>query len=265
MRATQNQTTFMKRLTTLEPAPPWSLGTALIFVGAYVVLWIAALSFVSVNTGEINGQLPSPRTLAFSALLSGMVTTVGTISWVRRIGRTYDRSVVELLRLLEPSRRNTLVAIGLLTLGVAFTIDLIGALLRLKGGQIVPPVLEALRVPDGTGLVLAIIVAVVIQPAAEGLVFCGVLFPMMARFFFDNRIAILVTAAVYAGASVILAAGPGAWYALIQPFLMMLMVAAVRAYYKSTRAAILARGIFGVFFVMAALFSAGFGSVPIPG
>jgi hypothetical protein len=45
---------------------------------------------------------------------------------------------------------------------------------------------------------------------------------------------------------------------------MMLVVLGVRAYTQSVRAAIVARAAFGVFFVLAALFSAGFANLPLP-
>src|SRR5258708_2049507 len=48
------------------------------------------------------------------------------------------------------------------------------------------------------------------------------------------------------------------WYSLLQPFLMLLVVALVRAYTQSTQSAIVARAFFGVFFVVAAVISVRF-------
>jgi hypothetical protein len=56
---------------------------------------------------------------------------------------------------------------------------------------------------------------------------------------------------VYVIASVIvLAAGSGVWYSLIQPFIMAMVMVLVRAYTQSTQSAIVARAMFGLFFVI---------------
>lgn len=150
----------------------------------------------------------------------------------------------------------------LLCLGIAWTIDLAGRLLNLTAGQIVPPTLEVLRGGEPLGFLLGVLLAVVFQPVAEGLLFGGVLYPSVARVGSDNRIGIVGGALVYMLVALLTSSSQGQWYALIQPFFMMLVVLSARAYAQSTRTAIVARAAFGVFFVLAALFSAGFPDLP---
>jgi membrane protease YdiL (CAAX protease family) len=146
----------------------------------------------------------------------------------------------------------------LLSLGLAWAFDLAGAVLRLKGGQVVPPVLDSLREPDVFAWLVAALVALIIQPVAESLIFSGILYPALARIFSDNRVTITMVSLIYMLVSLVLSAAPGQWYMMFQPLFMALVVNSLRAYYQSTRAAILARMAFGLFFVLAALFSAGF-------
>jgi membrane protease YdiL (CAAX protease family) len=254
--------TFFNRLCAREQPSPWTVGLALAFVAAYAVLWVAALSVVSILTGEVNASLPSNRTLALSALLGGLVVGVGLIQWARRRSGQQWTAV---LRLREPSQRNAQLLIVLLSLGLAWAIDLAGAVLRLKGGQIVPPVLDSLRQPEIFAWLVAALVALIVQPIAESLIFSGILYPALARIFSDNRIAIIIVSLIYMLVSLVLSAAPGQWYMMLQPLLMALVVNSVRAYYQSTRAAILARLAFGLFFVLAALFSAGFAAASVPG
>ncbi len=275
---------LMARLRAVEPFAPWQTETALLFTLLVVVLWIATLSIVSTATGEINTSSPSTRALALSGLGSGLVTIIGVVQWARRAAWAngpkgqYWRDA---LRLSRTFSRNTILLIFLMCLGLAFAIDLLGILLKLKEGQIVPVVLGPLCRPDSVipvagltatacqpepvSFVIALVLALVIQPIAEGLVFFAILTPSMNRVFpGDSRIGALVVALIYMGVSLVLSASPGAWYSLIQPFFMTLIVGLVRAYYQSARAAIIARIGFGAFFVVAALLSSGFVNAPVP-
>jgi len=274
----------MDRLRAVEPFPIWQTQTALFFVALYVVLWIATLSIVSTVTGEINTYAPSTRNLALSGLGCGMVIIIGVVQWARRApwaNGPQGQYWMDVLRLGRPLPRNTMLAIILLSLGLAFTIDLAGIILKAKEGQIVPAVLGPLCRPDSVvpvpglpatacqpefvSFAITLVLALVVQPIAEGLIFFAILFPAMNRVFpGDSRITALVTAFIYMGLSLVLSASPGAWYSLIQPFCMALVIGLVRSYYQSSRAAILARIGFGLFFVLAALLSGGFVYAPIP-
>ncbi|MCC6973740.1 MAG: hypothetical protein IT322_07005 [Anaerolineae bacterium] len=257
MTQSKRRPSLMGHLQSSEPPPFWTLLHALIAVGAYIVLWIAAISVTSVISGEINQAALSVRTLTLSGLISAAVITIGVIRFSRA---RHPQGWMEALRLDQPAGRNTLLGIVLFSLGFAWSIDLLGAVLRLKGGQIVPPALEGLR--EGTVLawLLAAVYGVILLPLAEGLVFGGLLYPALSHRLKDNRAAILVGAIIYMVVNLLLAPTQGQWYAVIQPLLMGVVMLSFRAYYQSARAAILTRAAFGVFFVLAAAFSYGFGA-----
>ncbi len=251
----------MARLRATETPPAWRLGSALAFVLAYVLFSVVWLLSVSVLSDEAQSGAPSTRTLTLSALLTAIVLSVGIAQWVRQ---KFGENWLKVLRLLTPSRPAALLAILLFGLGMAWAIDLGGVLLRLKAGQIVPPTLEVLRSGEPVGFLLGVLLAIVFQPIVEGLIFGGLLYPTVARIRSDNRVGILGSALLYTLVALLTSSAQGQWYALIQPFCMALVVLSVRAYTQSVRAAIVARAAFGVFFVLAALFSAGFANVPLP-
>jgi hypothetical protein len=242
---------FFQRLLKRENAPPWSAVTALLFVAANVGLWLASLLVVSMLTGEIEGLLPSPRTLSLAQLLMSAVVALGISRWTRALLGTDWQAA---LRLSQPDAANTQLVIFLVGLGAAWTIDLVGAVVRLKGGEIVPPMLAGLQTPDAPTQILTGIVALVAAPLAEGLVFGALLYAGLTRVFADNRVVIVVAALIYTIVTLLLSPAPAAWYGLIQPFVMALVLFGVRAYYQSARAWIIARAGFGLFFIMAALF-----------
>jgi hypothetical protein len=249
----------MARLRATEPPSAWRLTNAAAFVLAYILFSIVWLLSVSVLSDEAQSGMPSARTLTLSALLTALVVTLGILQWARR---RFRQNWLSALRLLSPRRPAALLAILLLSLGIAWTIDLVGRLLNLTAGQIVPPTLEVLRQGEPFGFALGLLLAILLQPVADGLVFSGLLYPSLARLSGDNRIAILGVALTYMLVTLLTSSSQGQWYALIQPFCMMLFVLGVRAYAQSVRAAIVARAAFGIFFVLAALFSAGFANLP---
>jgi membrane protease YdiL (CAAX protease family) len=251
MQGVQNQPSFMQRLQTREAPPQWSLLTALFFVIAYTVLLIAGQTFaVTVSGGSFDSL--TPLVLALGALLGGLATIAGIVQWARRRAQTAWIDSLHLRQPVQPSV--TLVA--LFGLGAAWAIDLAGVLLRLKGDQVLPPVLDALRAPPGISWVVALLLALVVQPIAEGLVLTGILYPALARDTNSNLIAAALTAVVYTLVSLaVLSAGGGVWYGVVQPFLMALAMSLVRAFARSTQSAIVARAFFGLFFVLAALVS----------
>lgn len=260
MRAGQRRESFMARLRAAEPPPPWRLSNGAVFVLAYVLFSIVWLLSVSVLADEAQTGAPSARTLTLSALLTSLVVTLGIGQWARR---RFGENWLKVLRLVSPSRPAALLAVLMFCLGIAWAIDLAGRLLNLTEGQIVPPTLEVLRGGEPLGFILGVLLAVVFQPVAEGLLFGGVLYPSVARLSGDNRIAIIGVALLYMLVSLLTSSSQRQWYALIQPFFMMLVVLCARAYAQSTRTAIVARAAFGVFFVLAALFSAGFANLPV--
>jgi membrane protease YdiL (CAAX protease family) len=244
---------FMERIRAPEQPPGWKLSTALFFAGAFVVVWLASVSVVSVAGGEIQRGSLSVNALTFSALLSGTVLILGVMQWAQR--RVGARWIVPLR--MESVVNSWVTLTGLACLAIAWAIDLAGVLLALKSVQSIPPLADGLREPFGVIWVLGILVLVVVQPVAEGLVFAGIIYPALSSELKDNRAAIVATALLYGLLNAVLAARQDSWYAFVQPCLMALTVFIVRAYTQSTRMAIVARGAFGVFFVLAALISRG--------
>jgi membrane protease YdiL (CAAX protease family) len=184
------------------------------------------------------------------AALGSLAVTLSLLLWVRRQPNRF-----EVLGLRQPIWLPIFFVI-LLGIGTAWAIDLIGVLLHLKGDQIVPQVLEALRAPIGISWVLTAVFAIVLQPIADGLIFYGLLYPVLARDVKNNIAASIAVAIIY---TVVNAAffnsGANNWFAFIQPFLMALVIALLRAYSQSTLSAVVARAAFGLFFVLAALIS----------
>lgn len=250
----QPKPSFMTRLTQLESPVSWSLILALFFVFAYAILWINGQVIAATVSGSGDDTLVI--SLGLGALIGSLVTIIGVILWARQRS---DGDWISWLSLHQPKSPPVFVVV-LTGLGAAWAIDLVGVLLKLKTDQIVPPILNVLRQPIGVTWVLVAIFAILIQPIAEGLVFGGILFPALARDLHNNLIASLLTALVYAlvNAAVLMGSVADPWYGLLQPFLMILVVALVRAYAQSTQSAIVIRVFFGVFFVLAAVISARF-------
>ena len=143
----------------------------------------------------------------------------------------------------------------LLGLGMAWAIDLIGRLFQINSGLPVPSILVALGGSLGVNWIIAAILALVVQPIADTLVFQGILYPVLARDLRHNLWAIMATAVIYAIVNLALSSGVNVtvWYILIQPFLMALVVTAVRAYTQSLWPTFATRAMFGLFFLFSAL------------
>ncbi|SRR5581483_3583108 len=251
MQGVQNQPSFMRRLQAREAPPQWPFLTALFFVVAYAVLLIAGQAFaVTVSGGGFNSL--TPLVLALGALLGGLATIAGIVQWARRRAQA---AWIDSLRLRQPVQP-PVALVALFGLGTAWAIDLVGVLLRLKGDQVLPPVLDVLRTPPDLSWGVALSLALLVQPVAEGLVFAGILYPALARAVNSNLLAAAITAGVYTLVSLaVLSAGGGVWYGVIQPCLMALAMSLVRAFAQSTQSAIVTRAFFGLFFVLAALVS----------
>ncbi len=243
----------MQRIRAPEAPPKWALSSALFFVVAYVVVWIAAQALAVTLTGG-NLTQPGSTALALGVLIASGLSAIAVVQWVRRlVGDDWPHALH-----LETSHSLPLFICLLIGLGSAWAIDLIGVLLKLNGGQIVPPALGILveRDAPAVGWIIAAVVAIIVQPIGEELIFRGLLYPALtART--RNTLSILLTSVIYMIVTLFLAA-PLPWYALIQPFLMSLLITGLRAHTQSTQMAIVGRAMFGLFFVLSALISARF-------
>ncbi len=238
-----------QRLQRLESPPAWPTITAFFFTLAYTVLFIAG-QIIAATVGGGSYAAPTPGILVAGALLGCLAATGGIFVWARRLQPTTWIAGLRLRAGLHPP----VFAVVLIGLGAAWGIDLIGVLLQLKGDQVIPALYDALRSPIGATWIATALLAVVVQPIAEGLVFAGLLYPALARDFRNNLLGVLAAVVIYTALSVaVFWTGTGIWFPLIQPFLMVLTMLLVRVYSQSTQSAMVARALFGLFFVLAGL------------
>lgn len=114
---------------------------------------------------------------------------------------------------------------------------------------------------DGAGFsawVLAGALLIIIRPIAEGLIFCGLLYPVLAKLLSDNLKAAFVTAGCmtlfYAVQVFNTDLGWNVLYwGIVFPFVLGLTITLVRAHTKSTIAAIGSHAMFGLFIFISAL------------
>lgn len=242
----------VRRLQEPERAPTWSALSGILFVLAYGVVWIAAQTIAVTLTGSdfVN---PSNAAQALGALLASLLIGIVVVQWVRqRVPQNWQTALH-----LETSHTLPLFVCLLIGLAGAWAIDLFGILLHLKGSQVVPPAFSALLSGQlSIGWFIAAVTALLAQPIGEELLMRGLLYPSLAARA-GNMGAIALTSVIGVTLSLILA-GPLPWYALIQPALMNLLVTGLRAHTQSTQMAIVARAMFGLFFVLTALVNARF-------
>jgi membrane protease YdiL (CAAX protease family) len=213
-------------------APPWSLGTAIVTVLVAVVAFIAGTFF----TLNLLGANPIAPILGWS--LGGVVTTVYV--WLSRRGQR------EALR-LGPANARLFITL-LFGLGIAMLIDVV--MLGISRSYPLAPELLSLLYTDAgvVGWIVAALFMIAIQPAAEELVFRGVLFPTL-RSAFGGSLGWLLSALAYAGFHLLIyTSNPGdVWFTLVTPLLAGLFIGGVRAHTRSTWAAIAAHMGFGIF------------------
>ena len=225
---------LVRRLSQAEPPPPWGLFAA---VNAALVglIAIVAGSFIGLS---VFGDQPA-------ALLTGWtIGSLVTVIFVSVSRRQPDERAA--LRLDAGQTRLYLVL--LFSLGMAMVIDLVD--LAVTGAFLPAPELVDLLAQPGSALAWAIAAALLLaaQPAAEELVFRGMLFPA-ARARLGPWLALLLAAVAHAAFHYAAYARPEIplWHALVSPFLAGLVFTGVRVYTGSTRAAVVAHAAFGLF------------------
>ena len=237
-----------------ENAPIWSLLSAGVFVIGYLIVWIAAQALaVTITGGNLNA--PNDSAQALGVLIASVLMAIVIIQWVRLRAMKTTNGWPGALH-LETSHTLPLFVCVLFGLACAWAIDLLGVLLKLKGGQIVPPALGSLVGPVTAPWIVAAVVALLALPFGEELLLRGLLYPALATRF--GNIAGIALTSLVGMLLAILLAGPLPWYAIIQPLLMGIVLTGLRAHTKSTQMAIVARTMFGLFFVLSALISARF-------
>lgn len=240
---------FFQRLQTPESAPIWTLTSALLFCIALVVVFIAGQAFAVTLTGG-NLLNPAPSAIPMGIAIACLVNTIVVAQWVGR--RVKNGEISKALRLF-PTNQPPLFVVILLGLAGAYLIDLLGVLTTLKGGQTVPPAFDVLRNTSALfAWAIAAVVIIVIQPIGEEITFHGLLYSSAAKQF-GNLAGIGLSALIYTVFNALVFGQGSAWYILIQPLLMALWIGVLRAYTQSTRMAMVARAMFGLFFVLSAL------------
>lgn len=229
------------RIAAPEPAPPWSLASALFaLVFAFVAL-IVGSGAALVWAGE----------RGYTALAGWSIGSVLILLFVWQTRRDNR----EALRL--DSAGTPLLFVMFIAFGFALALDLLS--LGVTGEFLPKPELLGLT-PSTLGVVewgLAIAFMVILQPIVEGLIFRGITLPALRTIL--GAWGGLLAAAALTGIFHYLIYSPNyattspltpIWYGLIIPALEAILFGAVRSYTHSTRASIAAHLIFGLFAVL---------------
>jgi membrane protease YdiL (CAAX protease family) len=254
---------LLRRIGTLDPAPPWGIATAIGFLIASFALMVISTTI----TGLVFGQTVLATLGGWSL---GMVVMALLVTVARNRTPEDGAGLGIVSGVVDPAR---LVLTVLLGIGVAITLDLIGLLVT---GGVASPVAELLVFFGGTpgtavttpfaadfpAWFIAILFLAVFQPVGEELVFRGVIYPAL-RQGLGAWMGFLLTA-VFSGIFHLLAYTtqpqstlPFFWYAFLLPLFDALFLGAVRANTGSTRSAIAAHVGLGLFAIMRTLLLAG--------
>lgn len=239
----EEKPSLLQRFATPEPAPPWTLTTVLFTLLAAVAAMIAASGFAAAWIGD------APIALLVAWTLGGVFIIV-FVRQSRR--READRAA---LRLAPP--QTPLILLLLFSLGLAIALDLLSLGVT---GQFLPlaELLPLAQQPTLPAWLLAIAFMIIVQPAAEELIFRGVAFPAL-RAALGGWLGIVICAllsgifhfiiytASYGSIYPNVSREVALWYGLILPLLDALIFTLMRAGSGSTRAAIAAHSAFGLF------------------
>jgi membrane protease YdiL (CAAX protease family) len=253
---------LLRRISTLDPIPPWGIVTAIGFlIAAFAVMVIS-----TTITGLVFGQTALATVAGWSM---GMVLLALLVTVTRN--RTPDDGAA--LGLTRGGDSSRLILTVLLGIGVAITLDLIGLVVTSGVASPVAHLLVFFGGSPGTTVttpfsadvgawIIAILFLVIFQPVGEELVFRGLIYPAL-RQGLGAWMGFLMTA-LFSAVFHLLAYTtqpqstlPFFWYAFLLPLLDALFLGAVRANTGSTRSAIAAHVGLGIFAVLRALLLAG--------
>lgn len=242
--------TLFARIGASEPAPPWSLTTALLAPLFAFIALIVGSGVMIAWAGEKD----------YTGLAGWTLGAVLTILFIWQSHRS-DRDALRLDAASTP-----IPFVMFIAFGFALALDL----LSLAVTREFLPAPELLGLNPGTlGFLewgFAALFMVILQPIAEGLVFRGVVIPTFAA-----RLGAwggIIATAVLAGVFHLLIYPPNyattapitpIWYGLAMPLLQALLFGMVRGYTRSTRASIAAHAAFGLFAVLKLLAVVGAG------
>jgi membrane protease YdiL (CAAX protease family) len=252
------------RINTLENPPPWTLVTALSSM-------IASFAAVIIGTALTLILLGNAQ---YGALAGWTIGASITIAFVFIRFRTTEERAA--LRLGDDDPTDNRMSIGgvsaqqiflmlLIGVGLSVALDVISGRVTgvfLPEPELYQPFLNALRAQSSGAVyslqflswVFAFFFMVIAQPAAEELIFRGVVLPSLRRS--TGAWPGYILAAILYAVFHLLAYSTSVndfnslWYGQILPFVAGLIFGAVRLYTGSTRAAILAHAGFGLFAIV---------------
>jgi len=235
---------FFAQLGRLYSEPPWSfyeVGLALLVL-AVTMFWIAPAVAAVLSSDTLN---PTPTTL-ITGWMIGLLIAAGVV--LLRWKRSPEHFAA--LRLIGESGHLRRPYLLLMMIGVAT--NLTANLIVAAGAEIshVPQNFSTAAILQGivyqwgiAEIILALILVVIVQPIAEGIIFFGVLQPRM-RVALGAWPGLILTAVFYAGFHFLIYGtqpliNSPLWYGFMLPFLLGLVLASVRVWLRSTRAAII--------------------------
>lgn len=237
---------MFKRMARMEAAPPWGFLAAL---GALAAMFLTIVLGTALAQAVL-GETESPSTI-MTGWAIGAVLAISFVL-VSRQRRSPQDAVA--LRLDQVPR--TLPVLLLFSVGMAILYDLIGWLVAgdqtLAASELINFNRDQI---DTFGWLIALIYMGGLQPAADELVLRGMLFPSL-RSVLGPRTGILLCAGFHAAFHFAAFPPPGddraiaLWFGFGLPLLDGLFFCGVRAHTQSTRAAIFAHAMVGIFRVL---------------
>jgi len=235
---------FTARLRQPEAAPGWSAMLAVALVLAYLAARVAALAILSVALDADAAARGAISPLV--ANLAGIVAALAALAMIAAVVRRRTRvPLAEALRLTRWPGSTLLLMI--LALGMAILIDFVALLFQTIS---LPATLQGLRAAGLIDWLAAALHVVVAAPLAEMTLLAGMLYPALAAGR-NPLLAIGLTALIYAAVQAFDdPANPVVW---IESLLAGAFLITLRAHQKSTRPAIIAAAMFGLFALFKAL------------
>ncbi|MBZ0320854.1 MAG: CPBP family intramembrane metalloprotease [Anaerolineae bacterium] len=254
---------ILKKIRLPEPyLPPWGMRLAF----GTVVMFAVALFLGLLITTTIREDNPSdaqaPSIIMGAAIGSVMALTLayqyssGIVLKKQESSKHYKQTVAQSLGLI-PSRSRPLWITSLAAWAVAIALDTVTLILG-KSDTSLPLGLDRMDGADTLTWIMAAVVFIVLRPAAEEVIFRGILYPIMVKRTQDNVQAVGWSAVLFALFYFIQAftwdvSWEVTYWSLAYPLIIGLTAGLIRAHTKSTTAAIFANSMFGAFLIMKAL------------
>jgi membrane protease YdiL (CAAX protease family) len=235
---------MLRRLASPEPEPPWSFLTGL---GALIAMF-ATIVLGTTLAQTLLGADETPTTLITGWSIGALLTILYVV-----ISRRRDR---EANNLRIRRRPRALPLLLMFSVGVAILFDLLGWLFSGEQTLAASELISFNRTDvSAVGWLLALLYMGMLQPAAEELVLRGLLLPSL-RSAAGPWIGLVLGAGFHAAFHFLAFQPPGdnasiaLWFGFGLPLLDGLYFSMVRTSANSTRAAMLAHAMFGLFRVL---------------